>query len=136
MSRHEKNNFYKDLVFLLKNSIAPFSKINVAAIIVTDKGIFKGVNYEDIICPESICAERNAIFNAVTNGMKKIYEIHIISNVANISMCGACRQVASSFSISSTKVFTYVKNKPNYMKITFLDKLLPSKPILFEKRRK
>ena len=136
MSKHKKNNFYRDLVLLLKNSVAPFSKINVAAIIVTDKGVFKGVNYEDAICPESICAERNAIFNAVTNGMKKIYEIHIISNVTNITMCGACRQVASSFSNSSTKVFTYTKNKPNHIKVTFLDKLLPNKPILFEKRRR
>lgn len=136
MSKTKKNNFYNDLVVLLKKAIASFSKISVAAIIVTDKGIFKGVNYEDPVCPEGICAERNAIFNGITNGMKKIYEIHVISNIANISMCGACRQVASSFSSSLTKVFTYTKGKPNYVKITSLNKLLPCQPFPSNRRRK
>jgi cytidine deaminase len=130
MSKKIKNNFYNDLIHLLKKSVAPFSKINVAAIIVTDKGIFKGVNYEDPVFPVGICAERNAIFNGITNGMKKIYEIHIISNIVNISMCGACRQVASSFSIPSTKVFVYTKNKLNSRKVTLFNKLFPNKPIL------
>lgn len=100
-------NYYQQLKKLLKNAHGTYSHINVAAIIVTDKGVFKGVNYEDCINSLSVCAERNAIFNAVTNGMKEIYEIHIISDYPNIEMCGVCRQLALSFMKLTNKVYSY-----------------------------
>lgn len=102
--------FFAELKKLLPNSRCELSGVKVAAIVVTDTGIYKGVNYEDPVCSLSICAERNAIFNAITNGMKEIYEIHILSSVAKtqgLHMCGACRQVASNFMKTNGKIYLY-----------------------------
>lgn len=102
-------NYFKQLKALLSKALANISKVKVASIIVTDKGIFKGVNYEDPVFSLSVCAERNAIFNGVTNGMRDIYEIHVLSSLGEtkLHMCGACRQVALEFSSEKTKVFVY-----------------------------
>jgi len=107
-----KNNYYKELKALLKNSRAEFSGVHVAAIIVTDKGIFKGVNYEDPVLNLGICAERSAIFSGITAGMKHIKEIHLTSNLnTELNMCAACRQVASSFMNGDDKIFVYTNKK-------------------------
>ncbi len=102
-------NYFKQLKALLPRALANISKVKVAAIIVTDKGVFKGVNYEDPVFSLGICAERNAIFNGITHGMKKIHEIHVLSSLGQtkLHMCGACRQVALVFSNEKTKVFVY-----------------------------
>lgn len=102
-------NYFKQLKALLSKALASISKVKVASIIVTDKGVFKGVNYEDPVFSLGICAERNAIFNGITNGMKKIYEIHVLSSLGGtkLHMCGACRQVALEFANAKTKVFVY-----------------------------
>lgn len=105
-----KKNYYKELKKLLNKSVANLTNVHVAAIIATDKGIFKGVNYEDPVLSLSICAERSAIFSAITAGMKKIYDIHVLSDIgksAKLHMCGACRQVASGFATKTTKVHIY-----------------------------
>jgi len=117
-------NYYADLKKLLKNSICLYSDVAVSAIIITDKGLFKGVNYEDSVLNLGICAERNAIFNAITNGMNDIYEIHILSNLPNIEMCGACRQVAGSFMDPKGKVYTY-DLATGKRKVTTFGQLLP-----------
>jgi len=107
----KSKNYFKQLKALLKNSVANFSGVKVAAIIVTDKGIFKGVNYEDPVLNLGMCAERNAIFNGITNGMKHIKEIHLTSNLDyELNMCAACRQVASNFMNDNDKVFVYLKD--------------------------
>lgn len=102
-------NYFKQLKALLPRALANISKVKVASIIVTDKGVFKGVNYEDPVFSLGICAERNAIFNAITHGMRDIYEIHVLSSLGHtkLHMCGACRQVALGFSSEQTKVFVY-----------------------------
>lgn len=100
-------NYYTDLKKLLPFANSKFTNVKVAAIIVTDKGVFKGVNYEDPILNLGICAERNAIFNAITNGMKQIYEVHLFSNIDKITMCGACRQLLSTFIKPTGKVYIY-----------------------------
>lgn len=122
----KSKNYFKELKALLKNSRAEFSGIHVAAIIVTDKGVFKGVNYEDPVLNLGICAERNAIFNAITNGMRHIKEIHLTSDFGKeLQMCAACRQVASNFMNGNDKIFVYTKDgKRNEYK---LDDILPNR---------
>lgn len=122
-------NYYNELKKLLSKCYTPLTGVCVSAIIVTDKGVFKGVNYEDAICSLSICAERSAIYAALSHGMKKIYEIHILSPKAEITMCGACRQLAYSFANNNTKVYTYNLRKKT-RKETTLGKLLPSSTVL------
>lgn len=109
------NNFFSELNTLLDNASSPYSGFNVAAIIVTkDNKIFKGVNVESAAYPTTICAERNAIHTAVTEGMKKgdVQEVHILArNAAKQLMqahpCGGCRQVIAEQSANDAVVYSY-----------------------------
>jgi cytidine deaminase len=61
---------FEKLQKLLKNSYSPYSNFKVAAIIKTKNGKeYKGVNIESAAFSNTICAERNAIFNAITEGV-------------------------------------------------------------------
>jgi len=83
-----------------RNSYAPYSNIHVGAAIVTEDGkIFTGTNIENSSYGLSICAERVAVFNAVSNGYRKFKKITIITSEGKgIMPCGACRQVLAEFS--------------------------------------
>jgi cytidine deaminase len=111
---------------LLKNSYGKYSNIKVSAIVVTTNlKEYKGVNVENSVFPSSICAERNAIFNAITNGTKsnEIKEIHIISNLENLLYpCGSCIQVMLEFCNNNSKIYVY--SKKNVKKHT-LKELIP-----------
>lgn len=88
------------LLELGKKSYSPYSHFRVAAIAVMKDGKeFKGVNVENASYGASVCAERIAIFNAITAGYKKgdFKELHIMcldSNKISTS-CFMCRQVIS-----------------------------------------
>jgi cytidine deaminase len=103
------NNIYLELKQLLKKSYSPYSRFATAAIAETDKGNFSGINIENASFSETICAERVAIFNAITNGAKKIKALYLISNSHhnNITPCGACRQVMSEFFATNTPIYVY-----------------------------
>jgi len=99
----EKRIFNK-LSAIIDNSYNPYSKFYVAsAVLAEDNKIFYGVNIETCAYT-SICAERVAIGNAVTNGYYKFKSIFILAKsdyfrVKTISgPCGVCRQVIYEFS--------------------------------------
>ncbi len=86
---------------LQEKAYAPYSKYQVSCVVVTkDNQEFYGVNVENASYGATICAERNAILNAVTNGYKKgdFKEINIMVSSGEIGMpCFICRQVISEF---------------------------------------
>lgn len=88
------------LTKLLANAYSPYYKFPVSAIVVMkDEKEFCGVNVENAN-GTSICAERNAIANAVANGYKKedFKEIYIMLSSGKIGTpCFACRQVIQEF---------------------------------------
>lgn len=119
---------------ILERAYTPYSKFNVGCLLVDDNGkIHKGVNVENASYGLTICAERNAITTAVTEGMKKIKVIVITGNTPDpISPCGACRQVIAEFSNKDTiiiltntskkyKIFTIEEIIPYYFKPTDLE---------------
>lgn len=116
-------NYFEELKELQKYAVCELTGVKVTAIIVTDQGIFKGVNYENIVLSLSTCAERNAIYNGITNGMRRIYEIHFLPTI-DIAMCGSCRQLSACFSSKSTAVYQYTLSGKR--KHTTLGKLLPN----------
>jgi cytidine deaminase len=83
----------------INNAYAPYSKFHVAAALVTSNGkIHTGVNVENASYGLTICAERVALFKAVSEGDKGIERIAIVSSSdEEIFPCGACRQVLSEF---------------------------------------
>ena len=87
------------LINLLKNSYSPYYKFPVACIVVTKDGKeFRGVNVENAN-GTSICAERNAIDNAVAFGNKKgdFAKIYVMLSKGIGTPCFACRQVILEF---------------------------------------
>ncbi len=93
---------YNQLKQTMQRSYSPYSKITVvSAIRYLDQGIEKvsfGVNVENASYGLSNCAERTAVFSAVTSGLDEITQVYIMSNLAEpIMPCGACRQVLAEF---------------------------------------
>ena len=84
---------------------APYSGITVGAALLTDDGsIYAGANVENAAYSPSVCAERVAIFKAVTEGRRNFRAIAVSGGrcgeryTAGFSPCGVCRQVMREFS--------------------------------------
>lgn len=83
-----------------ENAYAPYSKFHVGACALYDSGnYYLGCNVENASYGLTLCAERNAISNAIVSGEKgKLIKIAIFStNTAQCMPCGACRQWISEF---------------------------------------
>jgi cytidine deaminase len=79
------------------NAYAPYSNYPVGAAVLTQSGkIFSGCNIENAAYPSGLCAERVAIFKAVSEGEREIVAVVVVTG-NGASPCGACRQVISEF---------------------------------------
>ena len=92
-----------ELIFMareaLKNAYIPYSHYGVGACILSCDGrAFSGCNVENASYGLTICAERNALTTAITQGARHFSRIAIVSNGAMPWPCGACRQVLNEFS--------------------------------------
>lgn len=106
-----------------KNSYAPYSQYFVGAAVLTKSGkIYSGCNIENASYGLGNCAERTAIFKAVSEGEKEIEAIVIVTRDGGLS-CGACRQVLNEFNPNMT-VIAIDENKQVRHETT-LDQLLP-----------
>lgn len=82
----------------MKNSYAPYSKFNVGAVALCGEKIYTGCNIENASFGATICAERCAIFKAVSDGYTKIDKIVIVCSTHDFAYpCGMCRQVMTEF---------------------------------------
>jgi cytidine deaminase len=78
---------------------APYSNYQVGAALVTSSGrIYDGVNVENAAYPTSMCAERVAVFKAVSEGEHQFEAIAVATKNGG-TPCGACRQVISEFGL-------------------------------------
>ena len=82
-----------------KNAYSPYSKFSVGAALLTKEDkIFTGCNVENVSYGLSMCAERAALFKAVSEGYKEFIAIAISTSSEKPTFpCGACRQVLSEF---------------------------------------
>jgi cytidine deaminase len=119
---------YRELAELARkaqpHAYAPYSKFKVGAALLTKDGkIFTGCNIENSSYGLTICAERVAIFNAVSAGASKFKAIAIVSDLSGFtSPCGACRQVLSDL---AGNIDFVLMNKKKQIKIIKLHALLP-----------
>jgi len=105
-----------------KNAYAPFSKFKVGAAVLTTNGkVFTGCNIENASYGLTVCAERVAIFKAVSEGYKKLKAIAVVTNDCSYP-CGACLQVMAEFAPDITIILSNGRNKTKTMK---LKELLP-----------
>ncbi|MBI4040720.1 MAG: cytidine deaminase [Deltaproteobacteria bacterium] len=103
---------------------APYSRHRVGACLVTqDDHIFLGVNVENCSFPLGVCAERVAIYKAVSEGYLKFKKLVLVTGNEEISApCGGCRQVIREF---APDLEIIVANPKNLYKTFFLKDLLP-----------
>jgi len=89
-----------------KHAHAPYSKKYIGAAVLMDNGkIYNGCNVENASYGGTVCAERVAIFKAVSEGAKHIKEVMVVSSEQNPwPPCGFCRQVIAEFASDETKV--------------------------------
>ncbi|HEL1619386.1 TPA: cytidine deaminase [Streptococcus suis] len=96
-----------------RHAYVPYSHFPVSAVLVAKDGqIFTGVNIENASFGLTNCAERTAIFKAVSEGVRDFSEIVIYGETEKpISPCGACRQVMAEFFEQDLKVTLVAKDK-------------------------
>ena len=114
-----------------KHSYAPYSHFNVGAAVLTESGnIYTGCNIENAAFSPTVCAERVAVFKAVSEGERKFSMIAVVgmkdnSVVSGTTPCGVCRQVLSEFCSPETPILL-VKNELGDFEETNVATLLPS----------
>lgn len=116
------------LLELGKNSYSPYSHFRVAAIAVMKDGKeFKGVNVENASYGAAVCAERIAIFNAISTGYKKgdFKELHImcLDSKQISTSCFMCRQVISELFDKTARIICY--NNEGETKTFTVEELCP-----------
>ena len=89
-----------------QRAYAPYSKFKVGAALLAEDGrVFTGCNVENASYGLTNCAERTAVFKAVSEGATRFAAIAIAGGVGDVAMpCGACRQVLAEFCPSDAPV--------------------------------
>ena len=84
-----------------KKAYVPYSRYAVGAALLTDDGdIFSGANVENAVYPLTMCAERVAVFNAVSHDKMKFQAIAVVTKNGG-TPCGSCRQVLAEFGLDT-----------------------------------
>ena len=103
---------------------APYSRFQVGAALETRSGkVFTGCNVENLSYGLTVCAERNAVFAAVTAGEREFTRIVIVADSREpVTPCGACRQVLAEFSLEMEVRSVNLQGREY---VARLDELLP-----------
>lgn len=106
-----------------QRAYAPYSHYPVGASLRTRTGrIFTGVNVENAAYPQTMCAERVAIYKAVSEGEKEFEVITVVTDNGG-SPCGGCRQVMAEFGLDT--IVLLADGSGRLMKETTVRELLP-----------
>jgi cytidine deaminase len=80
---------------------APYSEYRVGAALLASSGrVYTGINVENAAYPAGMCAERVAVFKAVSEGEKDFNAIAVVTSNGG-SPCGVCRQVLAEFGLET-----------------------------------
>ena len=108
-----------------EKSYSPYSGFRVGAAVIAGSGkVYTGVNIENSSFGATVCAERTAVFKAVSEGEKRIEAIAIASDSEKtVYPCGICRQVLCEFGREDMKVICSRSDKS--YEVYSLEDLLP-----------
>lgn len=119
----DKKTLIKKALESKEKAYVPYSNFHVGAALLTEDGkVYTGCNIEIASYSPTICAERTAIFKAVSEGSKKIDTIAIVADGEDTFPCGVCRQVIREFGKDATII---IANSEEDYKEYSLDQLLP-----------
>ena len=106
-----------------RRAYVPYSKYPVGAALRTKSGrLYTGVNIENAAYPHTMCAERVAIFKAVSEGETEFEVIAVVTNNGG-SPCGGCRQVMAEFGLDTLVLIANGEGK--LQKVLTVSELLP-----------
>ncbi|HSL29158.1 MAG TPA: cytidine deaminase [Anaerolineales bacterium] len=117
-----------------QRAYVPYSNYPVGAVVRTKSGrLYSGVNVENAAYPQTMCAERVAIFKAVSEGEKEFDVISVVTDNGG-SPCGGCRQVMAEFGLDT--IVLLADGTGRLVKETTVAELLPEAftPDRLEKR--
>jgi cytidine deaminase len=101
LTQQEKQSLVDIANTVRQHAYVPYSKYPVGSSLRTRSGrIFTGVNVENAAYPQTMCAERVAIFKAVSEGEKDFEVITVVTDNGG-SPCGGCRQVMAEFGLDT-----------------------------------
>ena len=106
-----------------EKSYSPYSHFGVGAALLCEDGtIYEGCNIENASYGLTNCAERTAIFKAISEGHRKFKALAVVADTEGpCSPCGACRQVMKEFKISTI----IMANLKGNIEIVSIEDLLP-----------
>ncbi len=106
-----------------KKAYAPYSNYHVGAALLGKSGkIYTGVNVENAVYPLTLCAERVALFKAISEGEREFDAISVVTDNGG-SPCGSCRQALAEFGLD---IIVYIADgEGNLIEETTVRDLLP-----------
>jgi cytidine deaminase len=111
VSNEMKEKLLQMAIETREKAYVPYSKYKVGAALLTKSGkIFTGVNIENAAYPNTMCAERVAVFKAVSEGEKEFEAIAVVTENAGVC-CGGCRQVLAEFGLDTIIIIADDKGK-------------------------
>lgn len=123
LTAEKKSSLIQTALEARKWAYAPYSNYQVGAALLTESGrIYDGVNIENAAYPTTICAERVAVFKAVSEGERRFSAIAVVTSNGG-SPCGSCRQVLAEFGLEIMVLLADPEGK--ILRETTLQQLLP-----------
>ncbi|ALS78902.1 MULTISPECIES: cytidine deaminase [Planococcus] len=121
----EKEQLMEQAIKARGNAYVPYSKFPVGAALLTAEGkVYVGCNIENAGYSLTNCAERTAVFKAVSEGDKSFVALAVSADTSGpVSPCGACRQVLAEFCPPDMPV--YLTNLKGDVQETTISELLP-----------
>lgn len=124
LKTEQKKELVESAIHAREWAYAPYSHYSVGAALLTASGkVYEGVNIEHAAFPTTMCAERVAIYKAVSEGEREFTAIAIATENGG-SPCGSCRQVLAEFGLQTLIIIADVTGKI-HLEGT-VEKLLPT----------
>lgn len=123
LTQQEKQSLVDQANAARQRAYVPYSNYRVGSTVRTKSGnVYTGVNVENAAYPQTMCAERVAIFKAVSEGEKEFDVITVVTDNGG-SPCGGCRQVMAEFGLETVVILA--DGSGRIVKETTVRELLP-----------
>ena len=121
---NRKQSLISSALGALERAYAPYSGFHVAAALLCGDGsVFTGCNVENASYGLTVCAERNALFQAIAAGEREFSILAVVADTPQpVAPCGACRQVMAEFGVD----IIVLANLAGDVLVYRLEELLPA----------
>jgi cytidine deaminase len=123
LTNEQRDHLIQAALHVRRWAYVPYSHYSVGAALLTSSGkIYDGCNIENAAYSVTVCAERVAVFKAVSEGEQQIEAVAVVTEKGN-APCGSCRQVLNEFGPGMQVLL--IDQHGNLTQETTLDALLP-----------